>query len=227
MTGKVQRTSVEQRGRQKGNKCLNYVAGEKASVRGKKTWSRLKDFTARINLRDVSSPSACVALGPLHQGSQRWSVCYFRATDNTPLASAGHQPPELIVSPLAVTVNPVILVTSLRDQNLTNELCEPAGSKERSADTTDGTWVLILRISSSGLSFYNTIPLQCGIRNSSLTLKGVLMLKLVEKKIFVLYYWSISLVQLVFDFAQFFQYLRGKNLSGQNSPWFEAKISCC
>lgn len=160
MTGKVQRTSVEQRGRQKGNKCLNYVAGEKESECAEanifflsislwKTWSHLKDFTACINLRDVSSPSACVALGSLHKGSQRRSLCYFRATDNTPHPPSHHHPG--LSGPLAIRANRLAsrsdcklshTVTSLRDQNLTNELYEPPGSKERPADATDGTSVL-------------------------------------------------------------------------------------
>lgn len=93
--GKSTENISQTEGRQKGNKCLNYVAGEKQSeceganifffsISLWKTWSHLKGFTARINLRDVSSPSASVALGPRRKGSQHRSLCYCRATDNTP-----------------------------------------------------------------------------------------------------------------------------------------------
>lgn len=84
-------------GAKKRNKCLNYVGG-----RGRKsewanifvfiplwkTWSHLKVFTAGINLRDVSSPSARVASrsGPVAKETSagHCPACYFRATDNTP-----------------------------------------------------------------------------------------------------------------------------------------------
>lgn len=124
------------------------------------TWSHLKVFTAGINLRDVSSPSAHVESrsGPVAKETSagHWPACYFRATDNTP-------PP---ARPLASRANRLasrrdckVIHTSHRYGTKTQQMSciNRPGNKERSADTSDGTSVLNLRINSTGLPFYDII----------------------------------------------------------------------